>query len=179
MVDLITEKRPGDRVQYDVRISKPGYITQTFVLDTILGTSGTLELQYLLQKADVGIDIAATFKLKPIYFDLDKSNIRPDAAMELDKIVKIMNENPELKIELGSHTDCRASKAYNMRLSSRRAVSSAEYIKSRITNPSRIYGKGYGENKLLNGCECEGNQTSDCSEEEHQLNRRTEFRIVE
>lgn len=176
--DLLKDKRLGEKVRYDIRISKPGYITQTFVIDTILGTQGTLNLEYLLQKAEVGVDLTATFNLSPIYFDLDKSNIRPDAATELDKIVKIMNENPDLRIELGSHTDCRASRSYNMRLSSRRAISSAKYIKSRITNPKRIYGKGYGESKLLNGCECEGRKKSDCSDEEHQLNRRTEFRIV-
>jgi len=109
---------------------------------------------------------------------LDKSDIRTDAAIELDKIVKIMNDNPEIKIELGSHTDCRASKSYNASLSKRRAISSADYIKERISNPARIYGKGYGESQLVNDCGCEGNVTSDCSEEEHQANRRTEFRIV-
>ena len=67
-----------------------------------------------------------------------------------------------------------------MRLSTRRAISSANYIKSRITNPSRIKGKGYGESQLLKGqCACEGTVTSDCSDEEHQLNRRTEFKIVD
>ena len=116
--------------------------------------------------------------MNPIYFDLDKSNIRPDAAIELDKIVVIMNENPGIKIELGSHTDCRASYSYNMKLSDRRAKSSAKYIRERITNPERIYGKGYGESKLVNDCGCEGDVVSDCSEEEHQLNRRTEFVIV-
>lgn len=178
-LDLIKDERPGDRVQYDVRISKEGFITQTFVLDTILGKEGVLNLEYQLQKADSGGDLTGLFDLEPIYFDLDKSNIRPDAAIILNEIVKIMNENPKLKIELGSHTDCRATKSYNMRLSSRRAISSAKYIKSQITNPNRITGKGYGESKLLNGCECEGSVKSDCSDEEHQLNRRTEFKIVD
>lgn len=178
-LDLIKDKQPGDRIQYDIRISSPGFITQTFPLDTILGTKGNLNLNYTIQASEPGGELTAKFKINPIYFDLDKSNIRPDAAIELDKIVKIMNDNPTLKIELGSHTDCRASKAYNQSLSQRRAVSSANYIKKRITNPERIYGKGYGETQLLNGCECEGTVTSDCSDEEHQLNRRTEFRIVE
>jgi outer membrane protein OmpA-like peptidoglycan-associated protein len=119
-----------------------------------------------------------TLDLNPIYYDLDKSNIRPDAKIELDKIVTIMNDNPTIEIELGSHTDCRSSYAYNIALSGRRAKSSAEYIKARITNPNRIYGKGYGESKLVNGCECEGTVKSNCSEDEHQANRRTEFRIV-
>lgn len=178
-LDLIKDKRPKDRIQYKVRISKPGFITQTFVLDTILGPEGALNLGYKLQKSDGGGDLTKLFDLEPIYFDLNKSNIRPDAAVILDEIVKIMNENPELKIELGSHTDCRASKSYNMNLSSRRAISSAKYIKSRITKPSRIFGKGYGETKLLNDCECEGSVKSDCSDEDHQLNRRTEFKIVD
>ena len=177
--DLLEGKQPGDKLHYDVKISKPGFFAQTIVIDTILGNDGILKLEYLMQEMEVGSDLTQTLHLEPIYFDLDKSNIRPDAALILDKIVKIMNDNPEMKIELGSHTDCRASKSYNMRLSTRRAISSAKYIKDRITNPDRIYGKGYGESKLLNGCECEGHVKSDCSDEEHQLNRRTEFRIVE
>lgn len=114
----------------------------------------------------------------PIYFDLDKSFIRPDAALVLDKIVEIMNEYPTMEIELGSHTDCRSSAAYNMKLSTARAKSSADYIKKRITRPERIYGKGYGESKLLNNCPCEGKVKSTCTEAEHQLNRRTEFKII-
>lgn len=177
--DLIADKVPGDRVQYDVQVKHEGYIGQTFKIDTVLGVWGTLKVDYLLHKVEIGTDIGALFDLNPIYFDLDKSDIRPDAAIELDKIVKIMNENPEIRIELGSHTDCRASRSYNQRLSQRRAVSSAKYIQERIKDPSRIYGKGYGESKLVNDCGCEGNVVSDCTEEEHQANRRTEFRIVE
>ena len=89
-------------------------------------------------------------KLNLIYFDLNKSNIRPDAAVELDKIVEVMNEYADMVVELGSHTDCRASKTYNRSLSDRRAKSSANYIRSRISKPERIYGKGYGESKLKN-----------------------------
>lgn len=176
--DLLKDKVPGDRIQFTVHVKNKDYISQTFLVDTVLTASGILNLDYLLNKVEIGTDIGTLFNLNPIYFDLDKSDIRPDAALELDKIVKIMNENPEIKIELGSHTDCRASKSYNQRLSQRRAVSSADYIKARITDPSRIYGKGYGESKLVNDCGCEGNVVSDCTEEEHQANRRTEFRIV-
>ena len=174
----LDDKEYGDKINLNIRISKKDYLTQTFVLDTVLGNSPNIKLDYLLAKSEIGTDIGVVFDLSPIYFDLDKSNIRPDAAKELDKIVKIMNENPSIKIELGSHTDCRASKAYNLSLSNRRAVSSAKYIQERIDNPKRIYGKGYGESKLVNDCGCEGNVVSDCSEEEHQANRRTEFKIV-
>ena len=117
-------------------------------------------------------------EINPINFDLNKDFIRPDAKIELDKIVEVMNKYPSMVVELGSHTDCRASYAYNEKLSDRRAKSSAAYIKTKITNPERIYGKGYGESKLLNGCECEGSVKSDCSEEEHEKNRRTEFKVI-
>ena len=125
----------------------------------------------------VGTDLSTLIEINPIYFDLDKAIIRPDAMIELDKIVKIMNQNPTMVIELGSHTDCRASKSYNMKLSDRRAKASAAYIKKRIVESTRIYGKGYGESMLKNGCACEGTVVSTCTEEEHQLNRRTEFVI--
>ena len=125
-----------------------------------------------------GVDIATIIEIDPIYFDLNKSNIRDDAATELLKIVKVMNDYPSMVVELGSHTDCRASKTYNRNLSDRRAKSSASFIKERITNPYRIYGKGFGESKLKNKCECEGPRIVPCSEEEHQENRRTEFLII-
>ena len=117
-------------------------------------------------------------KVDPIHFDLSKWNIRPDAAKILDQIVSIMNEYPTLEIELGSHTDCRSSYKFNMDLSTKRAKASADYIKQRITRPERIYGKGYGESQLLNNCPCEGTVKSTCTEEEHQMNRRTEFKII-
>ncbi len=176
--DILKDNIPGDRIAFNVKVENEDYLTQTFKLDTVLGFFGTFKLDYLITKNEIGIDIGAVFDLNPIYFDVDKSNIRSDAAAELDKIVKIMNENPEIKIELGSHTDCRASRGYNKALSGRRATSSAKYIKTRITNPKRIYGKGFGESQLVNDCGCEGKVVSDCSDEEHQANRRTEFKIV-
>jgi outer membrane protein OmpA-like peptidoglycan-associated protein/tetratricopeptide (TPR) repeat protein len=124
-----------------------------------------------------GVDIATIIEIDPIYFDVNKSNIRDDAATELLKIVKVMNDYPSMVVELGSHTDCRASKTYNRNLSDRRAKSSARFIKERISKPERIYGKGFGESKLKNECECEGSRIVPCSEEEHQENRRTEFVI--
>jgi outer membrane protein OmpA-like peptidoglycan-associated protein len=112
--------------------------------------------------------------IEPIYFDLDKSNIRPDAAIELEKVVKVMNKYPEIIIDLGSHTDSRASDEYNLLLSDRRAKSSMEWIIDKGIDPSRIIGKGYGETQLVNGC----SNGVKCTAAEHQLNRRTEFVIV-
>jgi len=132
------------------------------------------------EKIKVGANLAKVLAFDPntIYFDYGKWNIRPDAVADLDNIVKIMNEHPTMIVELGSHTDCRSSFEFNQRLSERRAKSSADYIKKRITNPKRISGKGYGETKLINRCECELKVLSDCTEAEHQKNRRTEFIIV-
>lgn len=176
--NLLEDKNYGDVITYNVRVSHESYLTETFKLNETLGNKSQINLAYLIEKLEIGSDIGKIIEINPIYFDLDKSNIRPDAAAELDKIVTIMNENPNIVIELGSHTDCRASKSYNMSLSDRRAKSSAKYIQARIDNPKRIYGKGFGESQLVNDCGCEGDVVSDCSEEEHQANRRTEFKIV-
>ncbi len=127
---------------------------------------------------EVGADLGIIAELKPFYFDFDKSVIRDDAEIELDKIVKVMNENPSMEIELSSYADCRATKAYNQTLSDKRAVSSVNYIKTRISKPARITGKGYSESKLVNDCSCADGIVSECSEAEHQKNRRTEFIIT-
>lgn len=119
-------------------------------------------------------DLGKVLNINPIYFDYNKANIRPDAALELDKIVRIMKENPTMVIEVASHTDCRGETPYNYDLSNRRAKSSREYIISRGIEGSRVYGQGYGETQLTNQCE----DGVFCSEPAHQLNRRTEFRIV-
>ncbi|MFM7726727.1 MAG: OmpA family protein, partial [Flavobacteriales bacterium] len=112
--------------------------------------------------------------LENIYYDLDKSDIRPDAKPGLDKLVQIMNENPDIRIELGSHTDSRADDRYNDRLSQRRAESAVNYIVEHGISRDRITAKGYGESQLVNGCK----NGVKCTEIEHQANRRTEFKVV-
>jgi outer membrane protein OmpA-like peptidoglycan-associated protein len=133
------------------------------------------------EQLKVGQDLGKILKFNPdrIFFDLDKFDIRKDAEVDLAYIVKIMNDHPNMVVELGAHTDCRAGKGYNQRLSDKRAKSSADYIKKRISNPDRISGKGYGETRLTNSCACEDKTVSDCSDAEHQKNRRTEFIIVQ
>ena len=108
------------------------------------------------------------------YWDFDKSNIRPDAAKELDKVVAVMKENPTIWIVLGSHTDSRGKDQYNQWLSQSRANSAVQYIIDRGVEKSRITAKGYGESRPVNEC----TNGVKCSEEAHQLNRRTEFTIV-
>jgi outer membrane protein OmpA-like peptidoglycan-associated protein len=204
-IDTLTTKMEGKYVflvdsdkKYKLTGKKKGYMEG----DTSVSTAGKnfivpadLTLlkkdEMVAQKIQVGADLGKIVKQEPYdpaksnihpdaevaYFDLDKYNIRPDAEAEMDKIVKVMNEYPGMVIELGSYTDCRATKEYNQVLSEKRAQASIDYIKKRITKPSRISGKGFGEDKPVNGCACEGDVVSNCSEAEHQKNRRTEFII--
>jgi outer membrane protein OmpA-like peptidoglycan-associated protein/tetratricopeptide (TPR) repeat protein len=176
--EFLKNHRNGDTALVTFKVSKLGFLTQTFQLDVPLGEEPIIRKTFKIEKSELNMDLTTAFNLEPIYFDLNKANIRPDAAITLDKIVQIMNNNPNITIELGSHTDCRSSYAYNKNLSARRAKSSAEYIRTRISNPKRIYGKGYGESQLKVDCPCEGAVKSDCSEDQHQLNRRTEFKVV-
>ena len=110
--------------------------------------------------------------LNPILFDLDKSNIKAQAAFELDKVVAVMNKYPEMVIAVGAHTDSRATDAYNLSLSEARAQSTVQYIISKGISGKRISGKGYGESQPKVSC------GDTCSEADHQLNRRSEFTIV-
>lgn len=112
--------------------------------------------------------------IKPIYFDYNKATIRPDAAVQLDKVVRVMQKYPEIEIRSSSHTDARGKAAYNTKLSERRAQATVQYIIAKGIDPKRISGKGFGESQLVNGC----SDGIKCSEEEHQQNRRTEFVIV-
>ncbi|MFN5634615.1 MAG: OmpA family protein [Flavobacteriia bacterium] len=172
----------NDQLSYTIRLEKQGYLTKVVTFNYQLVQTGKINvhetLDLTMDKVDVGLDLTTIIDINPIYFDLGKFTIRADAAIELDKIVKVMNENPGMQIELGSHTDCRGSIASNEKLSDNRAKASADYIKQRISNPERINGKGFGESRLKVDCPCEGSVKSTCSEDEHQQNRRTEFVIL-
>ncbi|HEX9956078.1 MAG TPA: OmpA family protein, partial [Fibrella sp.] len=129
-------------------------------------TDTTFNVALLLDK----VELNKSFVLENIYYDLDKFNIRSDAAEELDKLVTILKDNPTLKIELSSHTDVRAPDAYNLRLSQNRAKAAVDYIISKGIDAERLTAKGYGETQLI--------VKSARTEEEHQRNRRTEFKVL-
>lgn len=162
---------------YTITAEKAGYILQKNNLSTIGNPckfNKERETDYVSDFKLVKNLLGKKIVIDNIYFDLNKHNIRPDAAIELEKIVTVMNENPEIIIELSSHTDSRGSDKYNLALSDRRAKASASYIVSRGIPKSRIYGVGRGEKELIN--ECKNGVV--CTEELHQKNRRTEFKIV-
>ncbi|GAB3989217.1 hypothetical protein GCM10028807_13640 [Spirosoma daeguense] len=118
--------------------------------------------------------VGDVFQLKNIYYDLNKFFIRPDAARELDRVLAVLKEYPQMQIELRSHTDARATDAYNIRLSENRARAALDYLVSRGVPSNRLISRGYGESEILNGCVDGVN----CSENEHQQNRRTEFKVL-
>lgn len=114
------------------------------------------------------------FVMDNIYYDLNKSNIRSDAAVELNKIVKLLKQYPNMDMEVSSHTDSRASDQYNLNLSAQRALAVVNYLQSKGIKQSRLIAVGFGERKLVNGC----GDGSECTEEQHQKNRRTEFKVL-
>ncbi|SJZ64867.1 OmpA family protein [Sediminibacterium ginsengisoli] len=122
----------------------------------------------------VPFKVGDKFVLENLHYDYDKHNIRPDAAVILDRLVATLNKYPGLQIELSSHTDSRGSDTYNMALSDRRAKAAVEYLVKKGINANRLKAKGYGESMLVNGC----SNGVPCSVAEHQANRRTEVKIL-
>lgn len=158
---------------YSVVGSKDSYFTNTEPVSTV----GKVQSENMYVKLKLELEQIIVNKpivLENIYYDLDKYDIREDAAVGLNKLVKIMEDNPEISIELSSHTDSRADDRYNMTLSQRRAEAAVNYIVSKGVSAERITAKGYGETMLVNKCANKVN----CTEEEHQANRRTEFKVT-
>ena len=163
---------------YYVRALSDEYETtenQAIIGDSSGVTELPITLDKKLQKLSIGDDLARAFGIELIYFDLDKSNIRKNAAVDLAKIMDVMQQYPTMKIDVRSHTDSRQTHDYNKRLSDRRARSTIAWLVKHGIAPSRLTGTGYGETQLVNGC----SDGVKCSEIEHQLNRRSEFIITD
>ena len=162
---------------YNVRASKEDYTTKEQKV-TIKKENGKTNLPIALEKAvckvAVGDDLGKCFGIKMIYFDFDKSDIRVEAALDLEKILDVMNQYPLMKLDIRSHTDSRGTSKYNEALSDRRAKSTINWLVKNGVKANRLIGKGYGENLLVNKC----SDGVECTEEEHQLNRRSEFIIT-
>lgn len=160
--------------QYTIRGAKEGYNPYEKMIETPL-LSGIIDVPLPLKR--IGPcppnDLGCKLSLQPIYFDFDKSNIRPDAEIELAKILAAMREYPELIIHIESHTDSRGNDKYNESLSERRAQSTFKWLVGKGIDKNRLTAKGYGESQLVNQC---SNGVS-CTAEEHQLNRRSMFII--
>ena len=160
-----------------VRASRDGYVPAEEYLPISDGKPRVVDfyLERDLVTGGFGDDLAKLLQLSTIYFDLNKFNIRPDAEIEIQKVIVAMEKYPSLKIKVNSHTDSRGVDAYNLWLSQKRAQSTVDYMISKGISADRLQGEGYGETRLVNDC-VNGVQ---CSEEQHQLNRRSEFIIFE
>ena len=159
------------RAEKDEYQTKEGYVTAKIF-------SGNKDFPLVLERRikpiAVGTDLAKTLDIPIVYFDLDKSFIRKDAAYELAKVLAVMQQYPDMKIEVRSHTDSRQTAKYNQKLSDKRAKATVDWLVKNGINSDRLIGKGFGESQLVNHCADGVN----CSEEEHQANRRSEFIIA-
>jgi outer membrane protein OmpA-like peptidoglycan-associated protein len=160
---------------YSIVATKNGYLKNTATTSTI-GKIDASRNEIVIQ---VDIELEKIFSNKDIeisniYYDLDKATLRPESFPALDTLLAIFKQNPDITVEIGSHTDSRGSDAYNLKLSQARAQSVVDYLITKGIETERLIAKGYGETKLLNNC---GNDVK-CTEEEHQRNRRTTFRVV-
>ena len=162
---------------YYVRAQKTDYTTKEEKV-TVGTEDGKTYLPIALESSKcvvtIGDDLGKCFNIKMIYFDLDKSNIRQEAALDLEKILDVLNQNPTMRLDIRSHTDSRQTFKYNENLSDRRAKSTINWLVKNGINSNRLTGKGYGETQLVNRCA----DNVDCTEEEHQMNRRSEFIII-
>ncbi|WP_124640190.1 OmpA family protein [Amniculibacterium aquaticum] len=165
--------RAPENTDYTVYAKKANHLSQNVSFSTRgynRSSTSTIRLEICMDLADCNNAII----LKDILYDLDKSFIRDDAKPELNRLVQFLNDNPSIRVELSSHTDSRASDNYNNKLSQRRAQAAVDYIVSQGIAKDRLIAKGYGEKKLLNRCA----DHVKCSEAEHQMNRRTEMKVI-
>ena len=160
-----------------LRATMQGYVPSEEYLN--LSDSKPLIVDFYLERdtvtAGYGDDLAKLLQLSTIYFDFDRYNVRPDAEIEIQKVIAAMEKYPSLKLKVTSHTDSQGNDAYNLWLSQKRAESTVSYMISKGIAKERLEGEGFGETRIVNRC-VNGVR---CSKDEHQLNRRSEFLILE
>jgi outer membrane protein OmpA-like peptidoglycan-associated protein len=154
---------------YRIKVERDGFFIQSARISTKGKPSAIIKTDFRL----FPLAVDQVVRLDNILYDYAKWDIRPDAALELDKLVETLLENATVRIELSSHTDCRGKDAFNLSLSQKRAKSAVDYIVSKGIAKDRVLSKGYGETKPTDACEC-----TKCTEEQHQRNRRTEFKVL-
>lgn len=163
-----------DNTSYSISVSSEGYFNKLVELDLEDITSQaeadtTINLEIHLDKIFVGEEVV----LDNIYYDYDKATLREDALPALDELANMLNQNPDVNIQLSAHTDCRGTAFYNLSLSQKRANSVTRFLIDSGIDQDRLKAKGYGKSKLAVECECD-----DCTDEQHQINRRTTFKIL-
>lgn len=166
----IIRMKLNNETDYTFDVTAEGFFPNTVKYTSVGLVPGEYSLTVEMEKLSTG----KQFTLDDLFYDLNKSNIRPDAALVLDDLAQILLENQEVRIEIGSHTDSRATAEYNLNLSQRRSESVVAYLIGKGVAKDRLVAKGFGESMLINHC-ADG---IDCPEEEHQANRRTVIEIL-
>lgn len=160
-----------------VRATMQGYVPSEEYLN--ISDSKPLIVDFYLERdtvtAGYGDDLAKLLQLSTIYFDFDRYKVRPDAEIEIQKVIAAMEKYPSLKLKVTSHTDSQGDDSYNLWLSQKRAESTVSYMISKGIDSNRLKGEGFGETRLVNRC----SNGVKCNKDEHQLNRRSEFIILE
>jgi outer membrane protein OmpA-like peptidoglycan-associated protein len=165
----------GCEESYTIMVNHFGYFRKDKPVQTGDDLKEVLVFDFDLEKEVVVKNEKEQLNLNPIFFELNSSYLTEQAMLELDRVVETMKKYPSMKIAIGSHTDSRSEADYNLWLSGRRANRTREYIIDQGIEADRLTAKGFGESEILNNC----NDNSACSEEEHGVNRRSEFVIVE
>ena len=177
----------SSNARYKVMAEEDGYFTLSYNISTRGRTNSKVfhvvfEMEKIVLNKAIVIENSGdelildndNTRIKNIYYDFDKWDLRNDAILELDRLVWLFNDNPNLIIEISAHTDSRGSDEYNMKLSQKRASAVVDYLIDRGVNPKMLIAKGYGETQLVNKC----SNGVICSEKEHQENRRSEFKVI-
>ncbi len=162
-----------DRI-YILKMEKEKFFAKTLMVSTQALSAGMINLNTSNDLKMEAIVMNKAIEIPNIYYDLGKATIKPEAAQELDKVVKLLTDNPTIQIELSSHTDARGGSAQNLQLSQQRAEAAMNYIVSKGIVKLRIVAKGYGDTKIKNRCK----KGVNCSDEEHAENRRTEIKVI-
>lgn len=162
--------------KYDFQVSAADYLNNTAALNTAFNKDSAPGSEQLF-KVEVKLDRIfknVEINLDNIYYDLNKAMIRADAQPTLVELATTLSQNPQIRIQLSSHTDCQGEDAYNEDLSQRRAESAVDFLIKQGISPTRMIAKGYGETRPADNCNC-----NDCSKDQHQANRRTTFKIID
>ena len=164
---------PGD--SFEIQSGRRGYLNYRMNIVTPmisnLQQDSTINLEYKIKL--VPFEFNKEFLLQDVYYDFDKSEIREDAMSSLKKLFELLSSNPKIKVLIISHTDCRGDEDYNQVLSESRAKSVVNYLVSKGIDPTILSYKGYGEKENIINCVC-----ANCTEEEHQFNRRSTFTLI-
>lgn len=179
----LPQSRINHNISFDYKVEAAGYLIFKGTYSRAFDKEGRYNVFAELGLSFIRVEPGKTrleelINIKKIDFDTYRHTLSVETIAELEKVITILNDNPTMAIEVGSHTDCRGSTQLNQQLSERRAQAMADYIRSRISNPRRVTFKGYGRTVLVNDCDCFLTPPQFCTEEQHAENRRTEFVIV-